>query len=269
VFRPREKERYKLRKHRKNDLDSFRKLQQVKKDFEKVGTRTRVCAERSSRKKNARKDRRSGSSRDSSGDGGGSSSRAAAAAAAAAAADGASAEAAEGDEARGDGAGDDPLAGTVGGLIPGSNISILPSFMDELKTRASIPVRSVVEPALPVYCVRAGSRRGVRRGGGAGRAGMAGRGDWRKGKDGSGGGRKRELSGVGVEPMYKFRLRGRIGRGGRVIWDRVPVEAAPPARDDGLADPDDAPHFVHSNYVQFPVKAPSACSLHPPMVNLH
>ncbi|CAN0454578.1 unnamed protein product, partial [Hapterophycus canaliculatus] len=29
VFRPREKERYKLRKHRKNDLDSFRKLQQV------------------------------------------------------------------------------------------------------------------------------------------------------------------------------------------------------------------------------------------------
>lgn len=36
VFRPREKERYKLRKHRKNDLDSFRKLQQVKKDFEKV-----------------------------------------------------------------------------------------------------------------------------------------------------------------------------------------------------------------------------------------
>lgn len=38
VFRPREKERYKLRKHRKNDLDSFRKLQQVKKDFEKVRT---------------------------------------------------------------------------------------------------------------------------------------------------------------------------------------------------------------------------------------
>lgn len=36
VFRPREKERYKLRKHRKNDLESFRKLQQVKKDFEKV-----------------------------------------------------------------------------------------------------------------------------------------------------------------------------------------------------------------------------------------
>lgn len=36
MFRPREKERYKLRKHRKNDMDSFRKLQQVKKDFEKV-----------------------------------------------------------------------------------------------------------------------------------------------------------------------------------------------------------------------------------------
>lgn len=63
--------------------------------------------------------------------------------------------------------------------------------------------------------------------------------------------------------------RGRIGRGGRVIWDRVPVEAAPPARDDGLADPEDAPHFVHSNYVQFPFKPPPACSLHPPMVNLH
>lgn len=34
VFRPREKERYKLRKHRKNDLDAFRKLQQLRRDFE-------------------------------------------------------------------------------------------------------------------------------------------------------------------------------------------------------------------------------------------
>ena len=34
VFRPREKERYKLRKHRKNDVDAFRKLQQLRRDFE-------------------------------------------------------------------------------------------------------------------------------------------------------------------------------------------------------------------------------------------
>ncbi|KAJ8603800.1 hypothetical protein CTAYLR_000212 [Chrysophaeum taylorii] len=36
VFRPREKERYKLRKHRKNDVDAFRKLQQLRRDFENV-----------------------------------------------------------------------------------------------------------------------------------------------------------------------------------------------------------------------------------------
>ncbi|TDH68856.1 hypothetical protein CCR75_005265 [Bremia lactucae] len=36
VFRPREKERYKLRKHRKNDLEGFRKLQQLRVDFERV-----------------------------------------------------------------------------------------------------------------------------------------------------------------------------------------------------------------------------------------
>jgi enhancer of polycomb-like protein len=35
VFRPREKERYKLRKHRKNDLEGFRKMQQ-RVDFERV-----------------------------------------------------------------------------------------------------------------------------------------------------------------------------------------------------------------------------------------
>ena len=33
VFRPREKERYRLRKHRKNDLDSYRKLQQLRREF--------------------------------------------------------------------------------------------------------------------------------------------------------------------------------------------------------------------------------------------
>lgn len=36
VFRPREKERYKLRKHRKNDMDSFRKMQQLRRDCERV-----------------------------------------------------------------------------------------------------------------------------------------------------------------------------------------------------------------------------------------
>lgn len=36
VFRPREKERYKLRKHRKNDMEGFRKLQQLRADCERV-----------------------------------------------------------------------------------------------------------------------------------------------------------------------------------------------------------------------------------------
>lgn len=63
--------------------------------------------------------------------------------------------------------------------------------------------------------------------------------------------------------------RGRIGRGGRVIWDRVPVKGPLPAREDGLADPEESPLVVHSSYVQFPFKAPSAHVLHPPMVNLN
>lgn len=36
VFRPREKERYKLRKHRKNDMEGFRKLQQLRADCDRV-----------------------------------------------------------------------------------------------------------------------------------------------------------------------------------------------------------------------------------------
>jgi len=36
VFRPREKERYKLRRNRRNDLDSFRRMQQLRRDFEKL-----------------------------------------------------------------------------------------------------------------------------------------------------------------------------------------------------------------------------------------
>ncbi|TYZ64444.1 hypothetical protein PybrP1_001703 [[Pythium] brassicae (nom. inval.)] len=36
VFRPREKERYKLRKHRKNDMEGYRKLQQLRADCERV-----------------------------------------------------------------------------------------------------------------------------------------------------------------------------------------------------------------------------------------
>ena len=38
VFRPREKERYKLRKHRRNDMDSFRKMQQLRRDCERART---------------------------------------------------------------------------------------------------------------------------------------------------------------------------------------------------------------------------------------
>ena len=36
VFRPREKEKYKLRKKRQNDMDAYRKLQQLKQDFQHV-----------------------------------------------------------------------------------------------------------------------------------------------------------------------------------------------------------------------------------------
>lgn len=54
-----------------------------------------------------------------------------------------------------------------------------------------------------------------------------------------------------------------------MIWDRVPIKGAVPARSDGLADPEEAPLVVHSNYVQFPFKPPSAHVLHPPMVNLN
>lgn len=36
VFRPREKEKYKLRKKRQNDMDAFRKMKQLRKDFEKL-----------------------------------------------------------------------------------------------------------------------------------------------------------------------------------------------------------------------------------------
>jgi len=36
VFRPREKEKYKLRKKRQNDIDAFRKMEQLRQDFEQV-----------------------------------------------------------------------------------------------------------------------------------------------------------------------------------------------------------------------------------------
>jgi enhancer of polycomb-like protein len=36
VFRPREKEKYKLRKKRQNDMDAYRKLQQLKQDFSQI-----------------------------------------------------------------------------------------------------------------------------------------------------------------------------------------------------------------------------------------
>mmetsp|Transcript_11314 Transcript_11314/g.16621 ORF Transcript_11314/g.16621 Transcript_11314/m.16621 type:complete len:541 (-) Transcript_11314:27-1649(-) len=36
VFRPREKEKYKLRKKRQNDMDAFRKMKKLRKDFEKL-----------------------------------------------------------------------------------------------------------------------------------------------------------------------------------------------------------------------------------------
>mmetsp|Transcript_23137 Transcript_23137/g.33901 ORF Transcript_23137/g.33901 Transcript_23137/m.33901 type:complete len:655 (-) Transcript_23137:198-2162(-) len=46
VFRPREKEKYKLRKHRKNDLQSFRKLQSLRKEFGKARVLLQLVLER-------------------------------------------------------------------------------------------------------------------------------------------------------------------------------------------------------------------------------
>lgn len=38
VFRPRDKEKYKLRKHRKNDIEAYRKVQQLSRDFERISS---------------------------------------------------------------------------------------------------------------------------------------------------------------------------------------------------------------------------------------
>ena len=51
VFRPREKERYKLRKHRRNDLSSFRKLQSIRREFAKARVLLQLIHERELLKK--------------------------------------------------------------------------------------------------------------------------------------------------------------------------------------------------------------------------
>lgn len=51
VFRPREKERYRLRKHRKNDLDSYRKLQQLRREFITAQNLLQLVIEREKLKK--------------------------------------------------------------------------------------------------------------------------------------------------------------------------------------------------------------------------
>lgn len=51
VFRPREKERYRLRKHRKNDLDSYRKLQQLRREFAVAQNLMQLVIERERLKK--------------------------------------------------------------------------------------------------------------------------------------------------------------------------------------------------------------------------
>lgn len=88
------------------------------------------------------------------------------------------------------------------GVIPGSHISILPSFMDDLKTRARMPVRTVVEPALPVYSASVGGVGGAV-GVGVGAGGVSSGGRERGGGGAAGRGLKTR---VGVEPVYKFRL---------------------------------------------------------------
>lgn len=48
VFRMRDRERYRLRRHRRNDLDSFRKLQQFRREFEQAKTIAQLMLERES-----------------------------------------------------------------------------------------------------------------------------------------------------------------------------------------------------------------------------
>jgi enhancer of polycomb-like protein len=46
VFRPREKERYKLRKHRKNDMEAFKKMEMMRIDFERARNLLEMCKRR-------------------------------------------------------------------------------------------------------------------------------------------------------------------------------------------------------------------------------
>lgn len=46
VFRPREKEKYKLRKKRQNDIDAYRKMQQLKRDYEKIRVLLKLVKDR-------------------------------------------------------------------------------------------------------------------------------------------------------------------------------------------------------------------------------
>ena len=46
VFRPREKEKYKLRRKRQNDMDAYRKLQQLKQDFSQIKTMLQLIKKR-------------------------------------------------------------------------------------------------------------------------------------------------------------------------------------------------------------------------------
>ncbi|CAM9226358.1 unnamed protein product [Phaeothamnion confervicola] len=186
VFRPREKDRYKLRKHRMSDRESHRRLVQLRRDFERCAGRRGMASSadplrrKKKRREREERERHSGGSgsaaatvavedEDFDEDGlpaggisGGSASSAATAAAAAAAAE------------------------EVARLVATEP----PSFMDPLATRQNFreTVLEVVEPNLPIYTPAAigKSRRGP-------------------------------------APVYKYRCRGRMGRGGRVVFDRVPV----------------------------------------------
>ena len=51
TFRPREKERYRLRKKRVNDVESYEKLCQLKKDFERVADLVELVKRREEMKK--------------------------------------------------------------------------------------------------------------------------------------------------------------------------------------------------------------------------
>ncbi|CAM9566317.1 unnamed protein product [Chrysoparadoxa australica] len=244
VFRPREKERYKLRRNRRNDIDSFKKMQMLKRDFDKVLSVLHLVARRERLKreslllqedlfKQAMYDLTDTSGRPCplrvkqghykiklripSSALGASGISAHHRAALAQAKDWGALDrerAKKYKKKKKDRDGDDDAAGSK---LP---VPVLPSFMDPLPTRQEYDMPSTaVMPSLPTYYSCGES--------------------------------------AVLEPIRKFQCRGRVGRGGRVVFDRVPVRGpSEKIRDNCLV--------VYNASVMCPFSPPSVSLLQQP-----